>query len=315
MQPERVDDFLDPRLADYQNLKDARLLAERGRFMVEGRGNLRVLLERTSITPDSILLSERTHGALEDLLREWAPRCPVYVAERAVLDRIVGFPIHRGVLAVCARPAPCDPLALARAALEREPAPRLVVLEGIIDHDNVGGIFRNAMGLGARAVLLCPRTVDPLYRKAVRTSMGGSLVVPFGRSADLAALLDDLRALGFETLALDPAPSGSDLASLDPERLGPAALLLGTEGRGLTEGALARADRRLRIAMESGVDSLNVSVAAGIALHRLRRHASGRAEPLAGLSRAAAAGASAGPRRSDPGAARGASLESDEEES
>ncbi len=279
MQLERVDDFLDPRIADYQNLKDARLLADRGRFMVEGRGNLRVLLERAGITPDSILLSERAHGALEGFLRELEPACPVYVAGRSVLDRVVGFPIHRGALAVCARPAPSDPLELARASLEREPAPRILVLEAIIDHDNVGGIFRNAMGLGARAVLLCSRTVDPLYRKAIRTSMGGSLIVPFGRAADLASLLDGLRDLGFEVLALDPAPDGCELASLDPQRLGPVALLLGTEGEGLSRGALARADRRVRISMEPGVDSLNVSVAAGIALHRLRRHASGRADP------------------------------------
>lgn len=279
MKLERVADFLDPRIADYQNLKDARLLAERGRFIVEGRGNLRVLLERARRTPDSILLSERAHAALEGFLGELAPACPVYVAERSVLDRIVGFPIHRGVLAVCSRRAPSDPLDLARAALAREPAPRIIVLEGLIDHDNVGGIFRNAMGLGARAVLLCPRTVDPLYRKAIRTSMGGSLIVPFGRAADLALLLDGLRDLGFEVLALDPAPAGCDVASLDPDRLGPVALLLGTEGQGLSDGALARADRRVRISMETGVDSLNVSVAAGIALHRLRRHATGGADP------------------------------------
>ena len=298
MQPERVDDFLDPRIADYRNLKDAQLLAERGRFMVEGRGNLRVLLERTRITPDSILLSERTHAALAGFLREQIPACPVYVAERPVLDRIVGFPIHRGVLAVCSRPSPRDPLDLAQAALEREPAPRIVVLEGLIDHDNVGGIFRSAMGLGARAVLLCPRTVDPLYRKAIRTSMGGSLIVPFGRAADLTSLLDGLRDLGFEVLALDPAEQGCDLARLDPEQLGPVALLLGTEGEGLSREALARADRRVRIAMESGVDSLNVSVAAGIALHRLRRHATGRA--------GASAAAPCDPGRAGPGAERGA---------
>lgn len=278
MQQERIDDFLDPRISDYRNLKDARLLADRGRFVVEGRGNLRVLLERSRFTPDSILLSERAFASLGESLDALGPRCPVYVAARSVIDRIVGFPIHRGSLAVCARPAACDPLALARKTLVGDPSPRLLVLEGIIDHDNVGGIFRNAMALGAGAVLLCPRTVDPLYRKAIRTSMGGSLIVPFGRAAALAPLLEGLQALGFELLALDPSPEASDLADLEPERLGPVALLLGTEGAGLSEEALARADRRLRIAMEPGVDSLNVSVAAGIALHRLRRHARRRTD-------------------------------------
>ena len=270
MQLERVNDFEDPRIADYRNLKDKHLLAERGRFIVEGRVNLTVLLERSSFTPDSIFLSDRTHGSMQAELADLAPRCPVYVAGQSVLDQIVGFPIHRGCLAACSRGISVDPMTLVGELLASESAPRIVVLEGILNLDNVGGIFRNAMGLGGRAILLCPRTVDPLYRKAIRTSMGGSLVVPFARAVDLAELLDELRAAGFEVLALDPAEEGVDLDDLVASEIGPAALLLGTEGAGLSETALARVDRRVRIAMEPGVDSLNVSVAAGIALHRLR---------------------------------------------
>jgi len=146
----------------------------------------------------------------------------------------------------------------------------VLLLEGLTDLDNVGGIFRNAMGLGGRAVLLCPRSVDPLYRKAIRTSMGATLVVPFARTNDLCALLDSLRAVGFEVLALDPAREGVCVDELVAGEIGPAALLVGTEGEGLSSEALARVDRRVRIDMEPGVDSLNVSVAAGIALHRLR---------------------------------------------
>ena len=149
---------------------------------------------------------------------------------------------------------------------------RLLVLEGLTNHDNVGGIFRNAMALGADAVLLCARSCDPLYRKAIRTSMGGSLVVPFSRVSDLGAFLDDLVDRDVSVVALDPDPGGVDLSALEVGRLGDAALLVGTEGAGLSGAALASATHRVRIDMEPEVDSLNVSVAAAIALHRLRPH-------------------------------------------
>jgi len=274
MDPIQIDAWDDPRLADYRNLKDAQLAAVRGRFIVEGRGNLLVLLARSPFAPDSILLSERAWSALADELDDARPAYPIYVADQAILDEIVGFPIHRGVLAACTRPAFPDALDLAREATREARvagrAARFVVLEGLTNHDNVGGIFRNAMALGADAILLCPRCCDPLYRKAIRTSMGGSLVVPFARADDLTDLLRGLTALGVAVVALDPDPGGCDLAALDPNDLGDAALLVGTEGEGLSESALAAAPHRARIAMEPDVDSLNVSVAAAIALHRLR---------------------------------------------
>jgi len=274
MEPVRIDALDDPRIADYRNLKDAQLARERDRFIVEGRGNLRVLLERSPFRPESILLSERAWGALEGELAERAPDCPIYLAAQPVLDGIVGFAIHRGVLAACPRPAGRDPLALVREGRERARAEgraaRFVLLEGLTNHDNVGGILRSAMVLGADAVLLCPRSCDPLYRKAIRTSMGGSLVVPFARAPDFGALLDGLVALGIAVVALDPDPAGTDLAVLDSRALGDVGLLLGTEGEGVSADALRRATHRVRIDMEPGVDSLNVSVAAAIALHRLR---------------------------------------------
>jgi tRNA G18 (ribose-2'-O)-methylase SpoU len=141
------------------------------------------------------------------------------------------------------------------------------------------------MGFGARAVLLCPRTCDPLYRKAIRTSMGGSLCVPFARAEDVVSLLDELSGMGFEILALDPAEEGDDLGRLAAEEIGPAAILLGTEGPGLSPEALSRADRRVRIEMEPEVDSLNVAVAAGIALHRLRLHDPSRREAAGAKAR------------------------------
>jgi tRNA G18 (ribose-2'-O)-methylase SpoU len=270
MRRETVDDFEDPRLTDYRNLKDSTLAGARGRFIVEGRGTLRILLSRSRYRPGSILLSERTFAALEPELSEFAPACPVYVGAQPILDRIVGFPIHRGCLASCARDNLLNPLELARSVKESEAAPRIVVLEALTNLDNVGLIFRNAMALGARAVLLCPRSCDPLYRKAIRTSMGGSLCVPFARARDLPEMLSGLRELGYEILALDPSDSSIDVRSVDASGLGPTALLFGTEGSGLSASALAGADRCVRIGMEAGVDSLNVSVAAGIALSLLR---------------------------------------------
>ncbi len=265
-----LNDLEDPRLDDYRNLKDATLAAGRGRFIVEGRGTLRVLLSRSRFRPESILLNRRSFDALEQELAEFDPECPIYLADQSLLDQIVGFPIHRGCLASCVRDAFEDPLALARRIKEQEAVPRLIVLEGLTNLDNVGLIFRNAMALGAHAVLLCPRTCDPLYRKAIRTSMGGSLCVPFARAGDLPELLTDLRALGYAVLAFDPSDSAVEIQSLDAARLGAAALLFGTEGPGLSERVLARSDQLVRIAMEPGVDSLNVAVSAGIALSWLR---------------------------------------------
>lgn len=265
-----IHDAEDPRLADYQNLKDATLAGQRGRFIVEGRGVLEVLLEESKFPPESILLSERTARSLSARLIELAPKCLIYVAAQSVMDRIVGFPIHRGCLAACLRPEPTDPLSLAREIVAREPSPRILVLEGLRNLDNVGGIFRNARAFGGRGVVLCPDSCDPLYRKAIRTSMGGSLCVPFARSIDLSKTLSGLRDAGFRLVALDPAPKSTPLRDLSAASWGPVALLVGTEGAGLTETALASCDARVRIEMESGVDSLNVAMAAGIALHAFR---------------------------------------------
>jgi len=269
MQTESIVDLEDPRVAPYRNLREAALAREHDRFIVEGRGNLLVLLEASAMAPDSILLSERAARGLADDLARLDPGCPVFVASQSVIDAIAGFPFHRGVLASGRRPAAEDPLRLAKQLLEGARPPRLVVLEGVLNHDNVGGIFRNAMGLGGDAILLCPQTCDPLYRKAIRTSMGGSLVVPFARAADLDAMLEGLSGLGYTLLALDPAAE-EDLADVDAAALGPAAILLGTEGEGLSKATRGRADRTLRIDMEPQIDSLNVSVASAIALHRLR---------------------------------------------
>jgi tRNA G18 (ribose-2'-O)-methylase SpoU len=273
--PIAVEDFEDPRIADYRNLKDATLAARRGRFVVEGPGNVEVLLARSRFAPESLLVSEKSWQKMRCRIEDQAPECPVYVAGQPLLDAIVGFPIHRGVLAVCERPSLPASDELLDQILEADPEARIVVTESVGNHDNLGGIFRNAMALGARAVLLCPRSCDPLYRKAIRTSMGGTLCVPFARAADWPAEIERLRGRGFRVLALDPGHDedrpATPLRTLDPMLPGALALLVGTEGPGLSDEALEQADQRIRIEMEPGVDSLNVAVAVGIALHALRR--------------------------------------------
>lgn len=275
MRRHRVSDLADPRLADYRNLRDASLRDARGRFIVEGRGNLRVLLAQSAYRPESILVSETAAEALASELEAHADAVDVFEAPQSVLDAVVGFKLHRGALAVCRRPAPRDPRALVAEVRSREVAPRIVVLEGVRDADNVGGIFRNAMALGARAVVLDGRCCDPLYRKAVRTSMGGALRVPFARTDSATESLVDflavLRDSGFVVLALDPKESGSAIETVRNEAALPVALLVGTEGEGLSEVARAAATRCVRIGMEPGVDSLNVATAVAIALHALRR--------------------------------------------
>jgi tRNA G18 (ribose-2'-O)-methylase SpoU len=148
-------------------------------------------------------------------------------------------------------------------------------LEQITSPDNVGGLFRNALAFGARGVLLCPRTCDPLYRKAIRVSMGASLLVPFARCSEWPAPLKLLREAGYRVVALHPGEDASPIATATAasERL---VLLLGTEGGGLSESALAQADERVRIPMAPGVDSLNVATASGIALHHFTAGAAER---------------------------------------
>jgi tRNA G18 (ribose-2'-O)-methylase SpoU len=189
----------------------------------------------------------------------------VYQAEREVVERIVGFDLHRGILASCHRG---EGRRVADLAASCE---TLVVLEDLANHDNVGGIFRCVAALaGPRAgVVLSPRCCDPLYRKSIRVSTGHVLRVPFARSADWPADLGRLRDSGHSVIALDAGEGATDIGAVArPARL---ALLVGAEGPGLTGEALAEAGCRARIAMTPGVDSLNAVVACAIALHRLVR--------------------------------------------
>ena len=254
----RIDDPADPRVAPYLMIRERDLVGRRDRFVAEGEVVLRVLLASPRFAVESLLLAERRAKLLESL----SVKVPVYVAAQSVMDQITGFHIHRGVLAIGRRGPETRPEALLRAL-----GPRAVALGviGISNHDNVGGIFRNAAAFGAGAVLLDRGTCDPLYRKAIRVSVGASLVTPFARVESADAMLAHLADSGFEVVAL--SPRGPEPISRVP-RSGRVALLLGAEGPGLPAEILDRV-RSMRIPIVPGFDSLNVATASGIALYEL----------------------------------------------
>ncbi|WP_407519983.1 TrmH family RNA methyltransferase [Methylobacterium oryzisoli] len=259
MRPIPLDDPADPRLAPYAAIRERDLVGRQGRFVAEGEVVLRVLLSgRSRFCAESVLLAPERLPALEAALAA-AGDIPVYIAARPVMSAVAGFPIHRGVLAIGRGGPVSDPDVL----VPDGPA-LLLGLVGLTNHDNVGGLFRNAAAFGADGVLMDGATCDPLYRKAIRVSAGTSLTVPYGRVPDGAALLDVCARRALVPVAL--APGGEDIAALPP--LPRALLLLGTEGTGLPEALMARA-RRVGIPMAPGVDSLNVAVAGAVALHRL----------------------------------------------
>lgn len=265
-----VDSPDDPRVAGYRDLKDRDLRLRRGLFVVEGRGTLRCLLEQSPFRPLSILLGEPAYRALADELASLAPGVPVYRAPAEVLRSLAGFAIHRGCLALVERLPDTDLDGL----LDAVPAggSRLLVMEGLTNHDNVGGLFRNALAFGVDAAVLCPRCCDPLYRKAIRTSLGGSLCVPFARAEKWPHALARLRDRGYRIVALDPG-GDADLAGESARAAERLAVVVGTEGQGLSDAVRAQADACVRIEMAPGVDSINVATAAAIALHQLRRPA------------------------------------------
>lgn len=256
-------------LAPYLGVRDRELAngygASDGVFVAEGEVVVRVLAMRGRFRVRSLLLESRRVPAMRDVLEALPSSVTAYVAPQRAMDAIVGFPIHRGVLALGERGSELDPGRL----LGDLSTPSLVVgLVGLANHDNVGSIFRNAAAFGVGGVLLDPTTCDPLYRKAIRVSVGMAVVVPFARATSTTGMLDELSRAGYEILALSPRAS-TRLDDLPPAPR--RALLLGTEGPGLPEHVLARA-KPVRIAMDPTLDSLNVAVASGIALYEASRH-------------------------------------------
>jgi tRNA G18 (ribose-2'-O)-methylase SpoU len=257
-----IDDADDPRLADYVVLNDPdlrRRLEDDGDFFVaEGALVVRTLL-RTDRRVRSVLVTPSQRDALADVLTPL--EAPVYVVTPEVMQRTVGFDLHRGAVAAADR----YPLPSLDAVLDG--ARRVAVLERVNDHENLGGLFRNAAAFGIDAVLLCPQCSDPLYRRSVRVSIGHVLTVPWTRAAPWHDALDVVRSNGFTVVALTPASGAKSIDRLTFAPSDKVALLLGAEGPGLSNDALARSDERVRIPMAGGVDSLNVAVASAIAFH------------------------------------------------
>jgi tRNA G18 (ribose-2'-O)-methylase SpoU len=220
---------------------------------------------------ESLLLNAAAHRALATALALAEADLPVYLAPASVFEQLTGHDFHRGCLGIVRRPSACS------FASVVEGARTLLVLEGVSNPDNIGAVFRSAAAFGADAVLLGPGSGDPLYRKAIRTSMASTLRVPFARFSESGPRwheeLGRLRERGIELVALTPREPALDLDEYRAHRAErPIALLLGEEGAGLSEPVLSLADCRVRIAIRSEIDSLNLAVAAGIALERLTAH-------------------------------------------
>ncbi|MBI4701370.1 MAG: RNA methyltransferase [Deltaproteobacteria bacterium] len=267
----RITSLDDPRVAEYRDIRDADLARRRRLFLAEGDFVLRTLLGRGRFGLRSLFMAQGRLTKLAPLCAKLPASVPIYVAEQALVSGIVGFRFHRGLLAAGERGEPLD---AARLLAGLGAGPRLVVaLESLCNHDNVGGVFRNAAAFGADAVLLDERCCDPLYRRSIRVSVGATLWVPFAQAGPGLQMVAKLREAGFAVLALTPRPDADDLWELVqdgslPERV---ALLLGTEGPGLTEELLGAADRRVRIPIDRRFDALNVATASGIALCAVRR--------------------------------------------
>lgn len=260
-----VDDPRDTRLDDYRNVPDAELVERRGLFVAEGRLVVRRLLAESPLATRSVMVTG-TARALLDTVFATRPELPVYVVPQALMNGITGFNIHRGCLAIGERPRPGHWRDVTSGATT------IVVLERVANADNIGGVFRNAEAFGAGAVLLDPVSTDPLYRKAIRTSMGAALLVPFARADPWPSALHALRGAGFALVAMTLSVTAATLRECAVELRGRRlAIVLGHEGDGLSAAALDACDYHARIPMASGVDSLNVSSAAAIALYELRR--------------------------------------------
>ncbi len=256
----------DPRVSDYTKLSDRVGIKQFQRFIAEGDLVIRHLLEST-YRVRSVFIADYWLPRAEKVLHDLSPDIPVYIAPEPILDAIVGFKFHRGMLA-CGETGtlPTIPELLSRAQT-------LIILEELSNHDNVGSIFRTASALGGphATVIVSADSCHPMYRKSIRVSMGHVLRIPFSISESLPQDLPLLHAAGFTTIALTPAPDAVDLGTLSWRDIPKPALLLGAEGPGLSHATQAAAQIRVRIPITRHADSLNVGVAAGIALHHFSR--------------------------------------------
>jgi tRNA G18 (ribose-2'-O)-methylase SpoU len=270
---EKIEDPEDPRLIDYHEIRDAERRRLNGTFIAEGREVVRRLLRTRRYPIRSALVTPPALDALGAALA--SADVPTYLVRQDIVKAIVGIEFHHGCLVVGERGTEATPEAVLAEAAGRD----IVVLEDLGDASNVGAMFRNALAFGVGAVFLSPGTADPLYRKAIRVSAGAVVALPFARFADWPRGLGRLRDAGYTLVALTPRADAMAIrADPRPRRV---ALLLGTEGRGLSGDALALADLHVRIPMAPEMDSLNVATAGAIALHWLSSNTSSpsRREP------------------------------------
>lgn len=258
----------DPRIAEFTAIRERDLTGRQGQFIAEGTVVLSMLAKAHGraggVRAEKLLLLENRVAGLSHLIGQFPSDLPVYVASAAVLDAIAGFHLHRGVLALGSRVAPPG----LHDMIAGLPEDALVLVGcGISNHDNVGALFRNAAGFATDAVLLDATCCDPLYRKALRVSVGSVLTVPYARQESAEAVLGALAQAGFEIWALSP-DGAVEIGTIAPGRR--IALVMGTEGEGLPASILDRF-RSARIAQASGLDSLNVGTASGIALYAIAR--------------------------------------------
>lgn len=253
----QITDRGDSRIAPFVGIRERDLTGSTdGRFIVEGKVPLSILLSKSRFELDSLFLCETRLQSLAEILTKVPEEIPIYTAPQKLMDSIAGFPIHRGVLA-CARKG--DPTDLS-ALLE---AQRVLILNQLSNHDNVGAAFRNAAAFGVDGVLLDERSCDPLYRKAIRVSSGAILWMPFYHGGTGEEHLAALRSAGFQIWAMTPNSGAAPLHDLHPpEKL---AIMLGAEGPGLPDPLISKA-QAVRIPMRAGFDSINVATAGAIAL-------------------------------------------------
>jgi tRNA G18 (ribose-2'-O)-methylase SpoU len=250
----------DARVSDYTQVGHPDWLRERGLFVADGRLVVRRLFETPTFSVRSVLITRTAFAALEDILD--ACRSPIYVCEQDTMNRLTGFNFHRGCLAIGERPTAIDP------ANRFQSARRLVALEGVGNPDNVGGLFRVAAAFGVDGILLDRTSADPLYRKAIRTSMGAVFRVPFAQPENWLETVAGIQAADADVVALRPDASAMNLSDYVRDRLPrqQVILMLGAEGPGLSAEATGAATATVKIPTAQEVDSLNVVVAAGIAL-------------------------------------------------
>ncbi len=259
----RIDNPDDPRVAPFREVRERDVAGSHNGFIAEGEVVLNVLARSPLYRARAVLLADKRVATLAPLIARFQDDTLVYAASQPVMDSIAGFPIHRGILAFAERPDPI-PAAVLLSGLRDDVL--VLALFGISNHDNMGGIFRNAAAFGVDAVLIDGACCDPLYRKAIRVSVGGVLTVPFARIAPGEDAIGMLEARGCGVAALTP---GGRISLSDYRPAGPCAVLLGSEGAGLPDDILARAET-VSIAMASQWDSLNVATTSGIVLHHLR---------------------------------------------